>query len=285
MSWRRRTSLLRRASSSSALRPNSRAMPSRSVSQRARSPASRRTWYIISFRGRVLMQRSTLPIARPLQHLRIDLEEHDHAAGRPEVAHVVEHGIGELHNRSRGHHHLLAADVHVGDALEDVDGLLLLGMLVHHGGLPWLVAGDLRPELVGLEEHLAHPLVGREVFERVEIEELRDPLHHDHRCLVHEQTLLASGSHHSPIAPLGPPALCRESSTWARTWTPATRTAGGRGRPQFELSGGPADARRELSRSRCARTWDSATRTAGGREGSRCEAAPDGSRRGVVSLR
>src|SRR5215468_7122181 len=156
MSWSRRTSLLRRASSSSVLRPNSRAMPSRSVSQRARSPASRRTWYIISFRGRVLMQRSTLPIARPLQHLRIDFEEHDHAAGRPEIAHVVEHGIGKLHDRPRGHRHLLAADVHVGDALEDEDGLFFPWVLMHHGGLSGLVAGDLRPELVGLEEHLAH---------------------------------------------------------------------------------------------------------------------------------
>src|SRR5215467_14149180 len=277
MSWRRRTSLLRRASSSSVLRPNSRAMPSRSVSQRARSPASRRTWYIISFRGRVLMQRSTLPIARPLQHLRIDLEEHDHAAGRPEVAHVVEHGIGKLHDRSRGHHHLLAADVHVGDALEDVDGLLLLGMLVHHGRLPWLVAGDLRPELVGLDEHLAHPLVGREVFERVEIEELRDPLHRGHCRLVHELASLPRARIIAPSRPSGHQHSAEKGSSWARTWTPTTRTAGGRegsrceaasegrtrgvvlprracgrGCPPFELSGGPADARRELSRSRWA---------------------------------
>src|SRR5499433_4369091 len=202
MSWSRRTSLLRRASSSSALRPNSRAMPSRSVSQRARSPASRRTWYIISFRGRVLMQRSTLPIARPLQHLRIDLEEHDHAAGRAEVAHVVQHGIGELHDRSRGHHYLLAANVHVGSALEDVDGLFLLWMLVHHGGLARLVAGDLRPELIGLEEHLAHALVGSEVFESVEIEELRDPLDRSHRGFVH---VLASLPRARIIAPSCPP--------------------------------------------------------------------------------
>src|SRR6266536_3543219 len=100
MSWSRRTSLSRTASYSSRLRPNSRAIPSRSVSQRARNFASRRTWNIISFVGSVLSQRSTLPIVTVLagfgQNLRIDFEEHDHTALGAEVADIVEHRIGKL---------------------------------------------------------------------------------------------------------------------------------------------------------------------------------------------
>src|SRR2546428_3650922 len=162
------------ASISARLSPNSPARASKSVSQRSRSRASRRTWNIIWFNGSVLSQRSTLPIAAGLQHLRVHLEEHDHAALGAEVAHVVRHALRELHDRARGHHDLAAVDGHVRRALEHEDRLLLLRMAVHHGGLTGLVAGDLRPELIGLEEHLPHALVGSERFQRVQVEHLRD---------------------------------------------------------------------------------------------------------------
>ena len=79
----------------------------------------------------------------------------------------------------------LARDVHVGGALEDEDRLFLLRVGVHHGGLTGLVAGDLRPELVGLEEHLAHALVGGESLQGVQIENLRHTSHARGCRLVH----------------------------------------------------------------------------------------------------
>src|SRR5262249_28857908 len=65
-------------------------------------------------------------------------------------------------------------DAHVGRALEHEDRLLLARVVMHDRGLARLVAGDLRPELIGLEQHLAHALVGCERFERVQIEDLGD---------------------------------------------------------------------------------------------------------------
>ena len=74
--------------------PNSRARPSRSVSQRARSagvPA-----HVVHH----LVQRQRLVAALdvthrrpplPWQHLGVHLEEHDHAALGPQIAHVVRH--------------------------------------------------------------------------------------------------------------------------------------------------------------------------------------------------
>src|SRR2546425_7179921 len=115
-----------------------------------------------------------LPRRRSLEHLRIHLQKHDHAALGAEVAHVVRHVLRELHDGARRHHDLAAVDGHVRRALEHEDRLLLLRMAVHHGGLTGLVAGDLRPELVGLEEHLPHALVGGERFQRVQVEHLRD---------------------------------------------------------------------------------------------------------------
>src|SRR3989442_1413146 len=159
------------ASVSARLSPNSRASAPKSLFQRSRSRASRRTWNIIWLSGSVLAQRSTLPM---LEHPGIHLQERDHAALRAEVAHVVRHVLRELDDGSRRHHHLAAVDGHVGRALQHEDRLLLLGVAVHHGRLPGLVAGDLRPELVGLEEHLAHALVGREGLERVQVEDLGD---------------------------------------------------------------------------------------------------------------
>src|SRR5947207_995656 len=170
----RRGSLAWPASISARLSPDSRARASKSVSQRSRSRASRRTWNIIWFRGRCLPQRSTLPIGRSLEHPGIHLQEHDHAALRPEVADVVRHAVRERHDRSRRHHDLATVDGHVRRALQHEDRLFLLGMAVHDRGLAGLVAGDLRPELVGLEEHLAHALVGGEGFQCVQVEHLRD---------------------------------------------------------------------------------------------------------------
>src|SRR4029434_10016049 len=69
---------------------------------------------------------------------------------------------------------LLAGDVHVRGALQHDDRLFLARMVVHGRRLSRLVAGDLRPELIGLEEHLAHALVGGEAFQRVEVEHLCD---------------------------------------------------------------------------------------------------------------
>src|SRR6266850_3269725 len=168
---RRLGSLACTASISARLSPNSRASASKSLFQRSRSRASRRTWNIIWLSGSVLSQRSTLPI---LEHLGIHLQEHDHAALRPEVAYVVRHVFGELDDGARRHHHLTAVDGHVRRALQHEDRLLLLRVAVHHGRLPGLVAGDLRPELVGLEEHLAYALVGSERLERVQVEDLGD---------------------------------------------------------------------------------------------------------------
>src|SRR6266403_5084792 len=166
----RRGSLAWTASISARLSPNSRARASKSVSQRSRSRASRRTWNIIWFSGRVLSQRSTLPIGRSLEHPGIHLQEHDYAALRPEIADVVRHASRKRHDRSGRHHDLATVDGHGRRALQHEDRLVLPGMAVHDGGLTRLVAGDLRPELVGLEEHLAHALVGRERFQRVQVE-------------------------------------------------------------------------------------------------------------------
>src|SRR5262245_43738583 len=65
---------------------------------------------------------------------------------------------------------------------------------VHHRRLARLVAGDLRPELVGLEEHLADALVGSECLQRVEIEYLGNAGRHGHRGLVHGRTSPGSNS-------------------------------------------------------------------------------------------
>src|SRR5438445_788617 len=166
----RRGSLAWTASMSARLSPNSRARASKSVSQRSRSRASRRTWNIIWFSGKVVSQRSTFPIGRSLEQPGIHLEEHDHAAFRPEVADVVRHAVRELHHRSGRHHDLATIDGHVRRALQHEDRLFLFRMAVHDRGLTWFVAGDLRPELLGLEEHLAHALVGGEAFQRVQVE-------------------------------------------------------------------------------------------------------------------
>src|SRR4029450_11373895 len=123
-------------------------------------------------------------------HLRIDLEEHDHAALAAEVPDVVRHVRGKLDDRAGGHDHLVAVDPHGRGALEDVDRLLLARMTVHDRRLTGLIAGDLRPELVGLEQHLAHALVGGKGLERVEIEDLGDARRHGNRGLVHRQPLL-----------------------------------------------------------------------------------------------
>src|SRR3989442_15052779 len=136
------------ASYSARLRPNSVAIPRRSVSQRARSAGSRRTYNIISLVGSVLSQRSTLPIGHAPQDLRIRLDEHDDAALVPAIAHVVGDVARELHDGPAGHHDLLARDVHVRGALEHEDRFFLPGVRVHDGGLSRLVAGDLGPELV-----------------------------------------------------------------------------------------------------------------------------------------
>jgi hypothetical protein len=45
--------------------------------------------------------------------------------------------------------------------------------------LPRLVAGDLRPQLVGLEQELAHALVGSEGLEGMEVEHFGDGRRHD----------------------------------------------------------------------------------------------------------
>src|SRR4030095_15042504 len=55
------------ASYSAGLSPNSRAAAARSLTKRARRVASFRMWYIISFVGRVLSQRSTFPIVVALR--------------------------------------------------------------------------------------------------------------------------------------------------------------------------------------------------------------------------
>jgi len=58
-------------------------------------------------------------------------------------------------------------------------------MHVHDGRLAGLVAGDLGPELVGLEEHPAHALVGGERLQRAQVEDLGDTGHGRGRRLVH----------------------------------------------------------------------------------------------------
>src|SRR5687768_18495914 len=55
---------------------------------------------------------------------------------------------------------------------------------MHHGRLARLVARDLGPELLGLEEHLAHPLVGSERFEGMQVEHLCHTVDGGDRCLV-----------------------------------------------------------------------------------------------------
>ena len=80
----------------------------------------------------------------------------------------------EFHDGAGGHRDLVAVDAHGGGALEDEDRFLLARVHVHRRGLAGLVAGDLGPELVGLEQHLAHALVGGEGLQGVQIEHLRD---------------------------------------------------------------------------------------------------------------
>src|SRR5204862_2556743 len=67
---------------------------------------------------------------------------------------------------------IFAGDAHGGGALEHVDRFLLARVRVHDRRLARLVAGDLRPELIGLEEHLAYALVGSEVLQGVQVEHL-----------------------------------------------------------------------------------------------------------------
>jgi hypothetical protein len=92
---------------------------------------------------------------------------------------------GNFTTGTRGHDHLGAVDAHVRRALQDEDRFLFARVTVHDGRLARLVAGDLRPELIGLEEHLAHALVGGERLELVEIEDLGDSRRRGNRGLVH----------------------------------------------------------------------------------------------------
>jgi len=95
------------------LSPKSRARPpGRSAIGRQRRV--RRTWKIISFSGSVLSQRSTLPIATLPEELRVDLEEHDHAPLRAEIADVVPHRVRELHDGAGRERNLVAVDVSCG---------------------------------------------------------------------------------------------------------------------------------------------------------------------------
>src|SRR5439155_8367414 len=128
--------------------------------------------------------------AAGLEHLGIDLEEHDHAALAAEVPDVVRDVVRKLHDRAGGHDDLVAVDAHVRGALEDVDRLFLARVTVHDRRLARLVAGDLGPELIGLEQHLAHTLVRGERLEGVQIEHLGDARRRGHRGLVHRHPLL-----------------------------------------------------------------------------------------------
>src|SRR2546425_5021775 len=118
---------------------------------------------------------TTLFRSRPPQELRVRLDEHDNAARVLDVADVVGDVARKLHDGPGGYHDLLARDVHVRRALEHEDRLFLPGVRVHDGGLSRLVAGNLGPELIGLEEHLPDARVPGEGLERMEVEDLRDP--------------------------------------------------------------------------------------------------------------
>ena len=113
----------------------------------------------------------------------------------------------EFHDGAGRYGNLIAGDAHGGGALEDVDRLFFPGMVVHDGRLPGLVAGDLRPELLGLEEHLADALVGREGLEGVEVEHLSDARRHGNRGLVHRRP------------PVGP-RIVGDSVPRTRVWRP-----------------------------------------------------------------
>src|SRR5207344_1342264 len=93
------------------------------------------------------------------------------AAGEPYAAAFVDMRMPPVDKRDRKSTRLNSSHVRISYAVfclnkknEHEDGLFLLRVPVHHRGLAGLVAVDLRPELVSLEEHLAHSLVGREVL-------------------------------------------------------------------------------------------------------------------------
>src|SRR5207245_8628431 len=102
--------------------------------------------------------------------------------------HPAETTVMHSHPREEEATHVLVPlDAPVRGALEDVDRLFLARMTVHDRRLARFVAGDLRPELIGLEEHLAYALVGVEGLERVEIEHLGDSRRRGDRGLVHRR--------------------------------------------------------------------------------------------------
>src|SRR5262245_31594658 len=82
-------------------------------------------------------------------------------------------------------------------------------MMVHGRRLARLVAGDLRPELVGLEEHLPDALVGGEVLQRVKVEHLgnasgrRDGRFFFHGASAHGASVYSNGDRSSALADFG----------------------------------------------------------------------------------